>query len=172
MRVLHEMLGTWSVATHAAVGVRARVSLPPPPPPVEYLSPAWKLPVDMPALPPVSAPVADKARFLQEAVTMLMIFLDELNAEGDDYIRHSRKAVLLRLEALSTATEAWVREYERRLRAKSHRSSGGGSSSRLSGARSRNGGFVDDESGKEDDCSCSECGEEESKRERRRGGRR
>lgn len=52
-----------------------------------WQSPAWKLPIELPKLPPIGASVPDKARFIQEAITMLMIFLDEVNPEGDDYIR-------------------------------------------------------------------------------------
>ncbi|MDR3738407.1 MAG: hypothetical protein P4L40_05240 [Terracidiphilus sp.] len=37
LKVLCEMLRTWSAATSAAIGVKAHVALPPSPPPVEYM---------------------------------------------------------------------------------------------------------------------------------------
>jgi hypothetical protein len=172
LKVLHEMLVTWSAATATAIGVRANVTLPPPPPPVEYMSPAWKLPIELPVLPPVSASVADKARFVQEAVTVLMIYLDEINAEGDDYIRQSRKAVLLRLEAVSTGAESWVREYERVARA-AERKVRKVRDSRRSSRRDYEAEYerksADAAEDDDDFCSCSECEEEERNANRRHG---
>lgn len=174
LKVLHEMLVTWSAATATAIGVRANVTLPPPPPPVEYMSPAWKLPIELPVLPPVSASVADKARFIQEAVTVLMIYLDEINAEGDDYIRQSRKAVLLRLEAVSTGAESWVREYERVARAAERkvrkvRDSRRSSRRDYEGEYERKSADLAEDDG---DCSCSECEEEAQAKQGRGRGRR
>jgi hypothetical protein len=164
MLVLLDMLNTWAVATDAAVGVKARVSLPPPPERVQFISPAWKLPVELPTLPAVGAPVADKARFIQEAVTVLMIFLDEINPEGDDYIRHARKMVLLRLEAVSTGAEAWLRECDHAIAKKQ---TGWASSPRYADNKERGTSerkSVDDGSGEDD----SEAAARSRRRERRR----
>lgn len=165
MLVLLDMLNTWAVATDAAVGVKARVSLPPAPERVEFISPTWKLPVELPTLPAVGAPVADKARFIQEAVTVLMIFLDEINPEGNDYIRHARKTVLLRLEAVSTGAEAWLRECDHAIAKKQK---GWASSPRYADNKERRGASerksLDDDSGEDD----SEAAARSRRRERRR----
>ena len=98
-----------------------------------------------------------------------MIFLDEINAEGDEYKRQSRKQALFRLEAVSTGAEQWVREYERHA-AKHRRGRGEGATvvadSVTATSASGSGG---------EECDCSECAEEEAReaRERERGcGRR
>ena len=191
LKVLHEMLRTWSNATAAAINVRASLDLPPSPPQVEYMSPAWKLPIELPSLPSTGSPVPDKARFIQEAITMLMIFLDEINAEGDEYIRQARKMVLLRLEAVSTGAEAWVRDYERVARIVEEKARRNAKASSSSTRRDRERDRVEKKSpdslydagteltaatthrGDDDACSCSECDEDANPpAAARRGGRR